>query len=72
MTAEAAFIARYGRALTAAGYTLVPAGDPLTSAAEIGAVSALEFFPNGRIQAVAEPVRRGGGDARVVRPLERR
>jgi len=68
VTAEPAFIARYGEALTTAGYTLVSPGDPLTSASQIGAVTALEFFPNGRVQAVAEPVRRGGGDARVVRP----
>jgi gamma-glutamyltranspeptidase / glutathione hydrolase len=71
VTAEPAFIAQYGGALTAAGYTLVSAGDALTSASQIGAVAALEFFPNGRIQAVAEPVRRGGGDARVVRPRRR-
>jgi gamma-glutamyltranspeptidase/glutathione hydrolase len=68
VTAEQGFIDRYGAALTAAGYTLTPSGDALTSAAQIGAVAALEFFPHGRIQAVAEPVRRGGGDARVVRP----
>jgi gamma-glutamyltranspeptidase / glutathione hydrolase len=66
VTAEPTFIAQYGEALTAAGYTLVSPGDALTSASQIGAVAALEFFPNGRIQAVAEPVRRGGGDARVV------
>jgi gamma-glutamyltranspeptidase / glutathione hydrolase len=66
--AEPAFIDKYGPALTAAGYSLSKLGDTFTSANEIGAVAALEFFPNGRIQAVAEPVRRGGGDARVVRP----
>ena len=71
VTAEPAFIARYGASLTAAGYTLTPAGVPPASAAEIGAVAALEFFPGGRIQAVAEPVRRGGGDARVVRNRRR-
>ncbi|MFL6025604.1 MAG: gamma-glutamyltransferase [Friedmanniella sp.] len=71
VTAEQAFIDRYGRALRTAGYTLVPSGDALTSAAQIGAVAALEFFPHGRVQAVAEPVRRGGGDARVVKPRRR-
>jgi gamma-glutamyltranspeptidase/glutathione hydrolase len=71
VTAEPAFLDRYGAALTAAGYTLESAGDALTSASQIGAVAALEFFPRGRIQAVAEPVRRGGGDARVVRPRRR-
>ncbi|GAA3727046.1 gamma-glutamyltranspeptidase/glutathione hydrolase [Spinactinospora alkalitolerans] len=34
---------------------------------EIGAVSALEFLDRGRIQAVAEPRRRGGGHAAVLR-----
>ena len=41
-----------------------------TSQNQIGAVAALEFFRHGRVQAVAEPVRRGGGDARVVRPRQ--
>ena len=67
VSAEQAFVDQYGAALTADGYTLVPSGDALTSAAQIGAVAALEFFPRGRVQAVAEPVRRGGGDAGVVR-----
>lgn len=71
VSAEQAFIDRYGAALTADGYTLVSTGDGLTSAAQIGAVAALEFFPRGRVQAVAEPVRRGGGDAGVVRPRQR-
>ena len=69
VSAEQAFIDRYGTALTGQyGYSLVPAGAPSTSMAEIGAVAALEFLPNGRVQAVAEPTRRGGGDAGVVRP----
>jgi gamma-glutamyltranspeptidase/glutathione hydrolase len=71
VTAEPAFIERHGTALRADGYTLTPSGDAFTSAAEIGAVAALEFFPRGRVQAVAEPVRRGGGDAGVVRPRGR-
>ncbi|WP_344017373.1 gamma-glutamyltransferase [Microlunatus capsulatus] len=73
VTAEPAFIARYGAALgpQGYGYTLTPSGDAFTSASEIGAVAALEFFPRGRVQAVAEPVRRGGGDAGVVRPRRR-
>ena len=66
--AEPAFLAEYGAALTAAGYTLDALGDTFTSENQIGAVAALEFFPRGRVQAVAEPVRRGGGDARVVKP----
>jgi gamma-glutamyltranspeptidase/glutathione hydrolase len=39
-----------------------PAGD------EIGALTAIEFKPGNRFRAVAEPVRRGGGSAMVVRP----
>lgn len=65
-TAEPAFISAYGPALTALGHTLVPAGDAFTSAAEIGAATAIEFGPGGLMTAVAEPTRRGGGAARVV------
>jgi gamma-glutamyltranspeptidase / glutathione hydrolase len=36
----------------------------------IGAASGLEFLPGGRILAVAEPVRRGGGSAGVVNPAQ--
>ncbi|WP_406290873.1 gamma-glutamyltransferase [Embleya sp. NBC_00896] len=43
-------------------------GHVLKANPEIGAVAALEFLPGGRIQAVAEPARRGGGAAGVVRP----
>lgn len=68
VTAEPAFIDAYGPQLSDLGYTLVPAGDAFTSASEIGAMAALEFLPKGKIQAVAEPTRRGGGDAAVVRP----
>jgi len=71
VSAEPAFIDRYGTALTADGYTLVLSGDALTSAAQIGAAAALEFYSGGRVEAVAEPVRRGGGDAGVVHPSER-
>ena len=72
VTAEPAFIDRYGDALTARGYTLVKSGDAFTSAAEIGAVAALEFRPGGYVLAAAEPVRRGGGSAGVVVPTSRR
>ncbi len=68
VTAEPEFIKAYGAQLTPYGYTLTPSGDAFTSAAEIGAVTALEFSRSGRVLAVAEPVRRGGGDAGVVRP----
>ncbi|GAA4682633.1 gamma-glutamyltransferase [Nocardioides nanhaiensis] len=67
VTAEQAFIDRYGDALTALGHTLVPAGDGLTSDPFIGAVAAVERAPGGRLTAVAERERRGGGAARVVR-----
>ncbi len=66
VTAEPEFITAYGPALTALGHTLVPAGDAFTSAAEIGAATAIEFGRRGRLTAVSEPTRRGGGAARVV------
>ena len=37
-------------------------------AAEIGAATGIEFLPGGGFLAAAEPVRRGGGSAQVVRP----
>ena len=67
-TAEPAFITAYGPVLTALGHNLVPAGDAFTSAAEIGAATAIEFGPGGLMTAVAEPDRRGGGSAKVVDP----
>jgi gamma-glutamyltranspeptidase/glutathione hydrolase len=45
---------------------VAPSGTPTP---EIGAATGLEFLPNGRIQAVAEPARRGGGSAMVVHPV---
>jgi gamma-glutamyltranspeptidase/glutathione hydrolase len=60
VSAEPAFITTWGPALEARGHSL-------TSVAEIGAVTAIERQDNGRLVAVAEPVRRGGGDAGVVR-----
>ena len=68
VTAEPAFIAAYGPGLTALGHTLAPAGDAFTSAAEIGAATAIEFGPRTLLTAVAEPSRRGRGSARVVDP----
>ena len=68
VTSEPAFISAYGPALTALGHKLAPAGDALTSAAEIGAATGIEFGRRGRMTAVAEPVRRGGGSAKVVDP----
>jgi gamma-glutamyltranspeptidase/glutathione hydrolase len=62
--AEPLFIERFGSALEERGHTLSPL-------AEIGAATALEFLDNGRILAAAERVRRGGGDAGVVKPTGR-
>ncbi|GAB3992090.1 gamma-glutamyltransferase [Nocardioides marmoraquaticus] len=68
VSSEPAFLAQHEAALEALGHDLVPAGDALTSAAEIGAATAVEIGPRGRLTAVSEPVRRGGGSALVVRP----
>ena len=43
-------------------------GHVFTEMAEIGAVTALEFLPDGNTLAAAEPLRRGGGSAAVVEP----
>ncbi|GAA4061903.1 gamma-glutamyltransferase family protein [Nonomuraea soli] len=59
--AEPAFLAEHEAALEAFGHDLVL--NP-----EIGAATALEFVGRGRVQAVAEPTRRGGGSALVVNP----
>ncbi|ETK33686.1 gamma-glutamyltransferase family protein [Microbispora sp. ATCC PTA-5024] len=64
--AEQAFIGRYGEQLTALGHTLSLAPGPPVG--EIGAATGLEFLGGGRIQAVAEPARRGGGSALVLSP----
>jgi len=58
---EQAFLDRYKTALEAKGHTF-------SAAAEIGAATGIEFLPGGRMLAAAEPVRRGGGSAEVVRP----
>ncbi len=64
--AEPAFISAYGPALTALGHTLVQTVPPSFPGNEIGAATAIEFGPRGLLTAVSEPVRRGGGAARVV------
>jgi gamma-glutamyltranspeptidase/glutathione hydrolase len=70
VTAEQAFIDEHGPALGALGHLFTPAGAPGTSAAEIGAVTAIELggLRNRELVAVAEPTRRGGGSALVVSP----
>ena len=65
--AEPAFIAQEGPALTALGHSF-PAPVPGAPPVEIGVVEAIRFLPDGKQQAVAEPTRRGGGHAMVVRP----
>lgn len=68
VTAEPTFITAYEPRLKPYGHQLMPAGDAFTSAAEIGAATAIEFRSDGRMVAAAEPVRRGGGSAMVVNP----
>ncbi|HEU4668429.1 MAG TPA: gamma-glutamyltransferase [Arthrobacter sp.] len=69
VVAEQAFIDMYGPVLTSTyGHKIVAAGAAGTSAAEIGAATAIEFLDNGLVVAAAEPVRRGGGSAMVVEP----
>ncbi|MBO3664878.1 gamma-glutamyltransferase [Microbacterium stercoris] len=70
VTAEPEFLTAHGAPLQALGHTLVPSGDAFTSAAEIGAATAIEFGPDGRMTAAAEPVRRGGGSAMVLTPAD--
>jgi gamma-glutamyltranspeptidase/glutathione hydrolase len=43
-------------------------GHAFSTMAEIGAATGVEFLPDGRVVAAAEPVRRGGGSAAVVKP----
>ncbi|MEV1065147.1 hypothetical protein [Streptomyces sp. NPDC050263] len=54
-------------ALEGLGHRFAVAPSTFTPSPEIGAVAALEFLPDGRVEAVAEPKRRGGGSAMVVR-----
>jgi gamma-glutamyltranspeptidase/glutathione hydrolase len=68
VSAEQAWIDLYGAALTALGHNFAPAGTPGTSAAEIGAATAIEFGKRRLLTVVAEPTRRGGGAATVVDP----
>ncbi|MDH3398747.1 MAG: gamma-glutamyltransferase [Acidimicrobiia bacterium] len=58
--AEPAYRVLYETGLTALGHGFA-------GTSEIGAATGLEFLPDGRLLAAAEPVRRGGGDAGVLR-----
>jgi gamma-glutamyltranspeptidase/glutathione hydrolase len=60
--AEPAFISQYGNEL------VTRFGQQFSSTPEIGAATGVEFLPDGTLEAVAEPVRRGGGHAAVVCP----
>jgi gamma-glutamyltranspeptidase/glutathione hydrolase len=60
--AEAAFLEAYGAALEALGHEFTPVE-------ELGAATGIEYLPGGLLLAAAEPERRGGGSAGVVRPV---
>jgi gamma-glutamyltranspeptidase/glutathione hydrolase len=60
--AEPAFIEAYGAALGALGHEFTPVE-------ELGAATGIEYLPGGLLLAAAEPERRGGGSAGVVRPV---
>jgi gamma-glutamyltranspeptidase/glutathione hydrolase len=60
--AEPPFISQYGAELQSRF------GQAFSSQAEIGSVTGVEFLSHDQLEAVAEPVRRGGGDAEVVCP----
>jgi gamma-glutamyltranspeptidase / glutathione hydrolase len=61
--AEPAFIA------SPEGQALVSQyGHAYASTPEIGAATGIDFLPDGRLLAAAEPLRRGGGSAMVVQP----
>jgi gamma-glutamyltranspeptidase / glutathione hydrolase len=57
-TPEAAALQARGHAFTVSTGT----------GAQIGAATGIEFLPNGLVQVAAEPTRRGGGSAAVVKP----
>jgi gamma-glutamyltranspeptidase/glutathione hydrolase len=68
VTAEQAFIDAYGSLLSPYGHTFAVPGAPGTSAAQIGAATAIQFGPGRLMTVVAEPTRRGGGATAVVNP----
>ncbi|MGA5563535.1 gamma-glutamyltransferase [Streptomyces platensis] len=66
--AEPAFLSSPERKkLDGMGHHFVLAPKAFTPSPEIGAVAALEFLPHGKLSAVAEPKRRGGGSAMVLK-----
>lgn len=66
--AEPAFLSSPERKkLDGMGHHFVLAPKAFTPSPEIGAAAALEFLPDGKLSAVAEPKRRGGGSAMVLK-----
>ena len=49
---------------------LTARGHRFGAAAEIGAATGIEFLKGNRVLVAAEPVRRGGGSALVVKPTD--
>ena len=66
--AEPAFVRRHGAALEALGHDVATYEDIFTGTHEIGAATGIELGRGGLLTAAAEPERRGGGSALVVRP----
>jgi len=66
--AEPAFEQQYGAALEALGHDVVTYEDIFTGTHEIGAATGIEFGVGNQLTAVAEPQRRGGGAAAVLKP----
>jgi gamma-glutamyltranspeptidase/glutathione hydrolase len=64
VVAEPAFLARPEVA------ELMALGHKFSPMAEIGAATGVEFRHDGQVLAAAEPVRRGGGSAAVVKPAQ--
>jgi len=65
--AEPDFLSQYGNELQSR-FGQQFTSTATTASPEIGAATGVEFLPGGRLEAAAEPNRRGGGDAEVVRP----
>ncbi|MFC7492718.1 MULTISPECIES: gamma-glutamyltransferase [unclassified Nocardioides] len=66
--AEPAFIQQYGAQLALLGHDVQPYQDIFTGTQEIGAATGIEIGPDGLLTSAAEPARRGGGSAMVVKP----
>ncbi len=69
--AEPGFVDQYGEALRLLGHDVRTYDDIFTGSHEIGAATGIEFGSGGLLTVAAEPDRRGGGSATVVRPQSR-